>query len=188
MKLKLVKNIYALEDIDLNNEEIISFFLNLLTTHKELYFGFKYYHITLNNINNIIDSQIRKVNLKLKELGHYVEDISEDENIRFVKENAIYFNDYWYNGYQQKMIDEDKSMWIKVENQKELIKALSINRCFVCAILNNSKSYFEPDILIRRTEDINNDGVDIESLVIEENKIGIFFNEIVPLFNIKYSN
>lgn len=185
MKVSLHKSIYLLENIDISFNEQIDFLIEILKLKEFLLFGFKYYYITLNNIDDIINKEIRKANKLLAGRGLFTEDFTKEENYKFVRANAIYENDFWFTGYERKLYNDPKTLWIKVSNEQELKQVLELNNHFVC-VINMSQNIFQPELLLHCTETIDDTGADKDMIVFEEFKNGIFVNEILPLLNIYF--
>ena len=134
MQLIFEKNTDDIEIIELDQEKLIHFFTELINSKHILLFGFKYYFTTLDNVDDIINEEIRKVSKILIAQGSYTDKFSEDENYEYVKSNAVYENDFWYTGYRKQLYHDPQSLWIRVTDAKEIEKAVELNRHFVCVV------------------------------------------------------
>lgn len=185
MKLNSCKKIYCLEDFEATISKLSDFLFKVLEKKGFLFLGFRYYQISIDDLDNIVDKNIRETSKKLAQMGKFVEDLSQEENLRFVKENATFENDYWYTGYERRLYKEPKTYWIKVCDRKMIEVALEINLHFVC-VISELEDEFKPELLVRCTETIDEEGVDKDMMIFEEIREGAFFNTIIPIFEIQW--
>ena len=167
--MSLNRDLYFSEEFEANELELLDFLESILTEKGCLFLGFKYYYISINDLDNIVNREIRKINKILVKKGMFMEDLAEAENYKYIKAHASLENDFWYSGYEPQLYKEPKTLWVKVTGRDELEKLLGINIHFVC-VVSRSKDEFQPELLIRCAETVDDDGADKDMLIFEDIK------------------
>ncbi|MBQ3420652.1 MAG: hypothetical protein IJH34_03085 [Romboutsia sp.] len=182
MKIIKEKLGYIIEDSDemINNEDIADFISLFLGENSIAIFASIDIEYFLNHLQNE-DENIQNFYNKLFEFnrsqgyGILKDDKDEREKRKFIEERTVFINNESdildiYPGRKKR-----RTIWYKVNNKQEIIKAINMDQFFKCIILQKGKDFYEYDYGIKQYE--TEEGMDLRII---ERQIGTFEKYIYP--------